>query len=127
MNKKRIEGRRGGASWHHTAKPHGSTCPGGKSDVCAGKQRVVRLAPRPGLSPSGLGTYLGTERSGEGMPVAGSPEGVSASEADPLVGNDEGFRGEADKTGPAGSRNSQSRGRGIIVVRAQAGGVQSPD
>ena len=61
------------------------------------------------------------------MPAAGSPEGVSASEADPLVGNDEGFRGEADKTGPAGSRNSQSRGRGIIVVRAQAGGVQSPD
>ena len=71
MNKKRIEGRRGGASWHHTAKPQGSTCPGGKSDVCAGKQRVLTWG-------------------------------------DPLVGNDEGKSAE------------------VIVVRAQAGGVQSP-
>src|SRR5690606_41489023 len=41
MDKKRIKGRRGATSWHHTAKSHRSTCPGGKSDVCAGKQRVL--------------------------------------------------------------------------------------
>jgi hypothetical protein len=41
MDKKRIKGRRGATSWHHTAKSPRSRCPGGKSDVCAGKHRVL--------------------------------------------------------------------------------------
>ena len=59
MDKKRIEGRRDATSWHNTAKPHRSVVPGGKSDVCAVKQRVVRFTLCPVLSPVGLGTYLG--------------------------------------------------------------------
>jgi hypothetical protein len=40
MNKKRIEGRRGDDELAQHSEVAGS-CPGGKSDVCAGKQRVL--------------------------------------------------------------------------------------
>jgi hypothetical protein len=52
MNKKRIEGRREDDELAPHSEVAGS-CLGGKSDVCAGKQCVVRLAARPGLSPYG--------------------------------------------------------------------------
>lgn len=71
MNKKRIKGRRGATSWHNTAKSHRSHCSGGKSDVCAGKQRVLTW----------------------GGPAGGNAGGESAE---------------------------------VIVVRTQAGGVESP-
>ena len=40
MNKKRIKGRRGDDELAQHSEVAGS-CPGGKSDVCAGKQRVL--------------------------------------------------------------------------------------
>lgn len=40
MNKKRIQGRSNSTSGHHTAKSSRFSC-GGKSDVRAGKQRVL--------------------------------------------------------------------------------------
>ncbi len=91
MDKKRIKGLRGVTSWHNTAKSL-RLSPVGKSDVCVVKQRVVRLATRPGLSPCGLGTYLGTKRSGDGQPFEGCHEGVSAANHIPLVEKMKGSR-----------------------------------
>jgi hypothetical protein len=70
MNKKRIKGRQGDDELAPHSEVAGS-CPDGKSDVCAGKQRVLTWG-------------------------------------DPAGGN-------------AGGKSAE-----VIVVRGQAGGVQSP-